>query len=86
MKNMGKTDRIVRILLGILLLLAAIFWLDSGIYQILAYILGALFLLTGLAGVCLVYKLFGYNGLKQAAVPHPQQPTPPTQFPPRPPM
>lgn len=57
-KNVGGIDKILRIALGALLLLA--FFLTDGPYSWL-YLLGIVPLLTGLLGTCPVYSLIGVN-------------------------
>ncbi|MGE3063892.1 MAG: DUF2892 domain-containing protein [bacterium] len=58
--NVGKTDRIVRFILGIALLAGGYFltawWM---------YIAGALLIATGLMGFCLLYVPFKINTCKK---------------------
>ena len=54
--NVGKTDRIVRVILGVLLIGNVFFALQHPIGW-----LGVILLATGLAGICPVYSLFGIN-------------------------
>jgi len=79
MKNLGKKDRTIRILLGIVLLAFGYGWL-SGWLAYASYILGAIILIEGIAGFCLLYKLFNISTLKTAVVKPPQAPP---QFPPQ---
>ena len=60
--NVGKTDKTIRIILGIGFLAAAIFL--SGLWQWLALIAGAVMLVTALAGWCPPYSLLGINTRK----------------------
>lgn len=60
LQNVGNTDRTIRVILGILLLVLAMFVL-TGTLQIVAMIAGVLALVTGLVRVCLLYKLIGVN-------------------------
>jgi hypothetical protein len=57
-KNLGAADRIVRILLGIALV-AAIYLqlLPPGIANIIAGVIGAYLLISGLLGRCIFYKM-----------------------------
>jgi hypothetical protein len=55
--NEGTTDRVVRVVLG--LVLGYVGWSLHGPWSIVLYVLGALSFLTGLSGVCLVYRLLG---------------------------
>ena len=59
-KNEGAFDRYVRFIVGELLILSAYFWL-GGIFQIVAYVLGAVSLFTSLTGFCGLYKVLGVN-------------------------
>lgn len=59
-KNEGALDRLIRILIGEVLLLAGFFWL-WGIWQIIAYALGIVAIFTALSGFCLLYKLLGIS-------------------------
>lgn len=54
--NEGNTDRIVRIILGIVLIV-----LGLATSQILLAIVGLVPLLTGLSGFCLIYRLLGIS-------------------------
>ncbi len=59
-KNEGPADRAVRVILGIILIAGGIFLLEA-IWKILAIIIGAILLITGLTGFCTLYKVFGIN-------------------------
>lgn len=62
--NMGKTDKIVRLLIAILV--AVLYW-QGLIEGTLAYILIAfaiIFVLTSLINFCPLYSLFGINTCK----------------------
>ena len=54
--NIGKTDRIIRVILGVLLIGNVFFALQHPIGW-----LGVILVLTGLAGICPVYSLLGIN-------------------------
>lgn len=54
--NEGNTDRIVRIILGIVLIV-----LGLATSQLLLAIVGLVPLLTGLSGFCLIYRLLGIS-------------------------
>lgn len=58
--NEGKTDRVIRVILGVILLGAAIFSL-SGIAQIVAGIVGVISFVTGAVGFCGLYKILGIS-------------------------
>ncbi|UCC47526.1 MAG: DUF2892 domain-containing protein [Gemmatimonadota bacterium] len=71
--NVGGTDRVIRIVLGIVLLVVAYLWL-SGALAIIAYVVGAIALITGLAGWCALYTVFGINTCKAPSPPPPPPP------------
>jgi hypothetical protein len=58
MKNILPIDRFLRLLLAILLFECAYFW-QSGTPQILAYLAGAVMLVTGVISFCPIYKVVG---------------------------
>jgi len=59
--NMGKTDRIVRAIAGVIALLIAFLALDGGALQIVLWVLGAILLLTAAFGFCPAYGLFHFS-------------------------
>jgi hypothetical protein len=66
-QNMGKADRIIRVLAAAVI---AILYINNTITGIFAYVLlavGAVFLLTSLVGSCPLYSLVGINtcGIKK---------------------
>lgn len=54
--NEGNTDRIVRIIVGIALIV-----LGLATSQLLLAVVGLVPLLTGLSGFCLIYRLLGIS-------------------------
>ncbi len=54
--NVGKVDRIIRVILGILLIGNVFFALHHPIGWI-----GVILVLTGIAGICPLYSLLGIN-------------------------
>ena len=54
--NMGKTDRIIRVILGVLLIGNVFFALQNPIGWI-----GVILVLTGIAGICPLYSLLNIN-------------------------
>ena len=62
--NEGKTDRTIRIVLGVILLGLAFFSL-SGLAQIVAGIAGAIALITGVVGFCGLYTILGITTLEK---------------------
>jgi len=59
--NIGGTERVFRLLIGLVLLGVGFFHVLTGILAILAYVLGGVALVTGLAGFCPAWALFGIN-------------------------
>jgi hypothetical protein len=58
--NVGSTDRIVRIILG-LALIAAYFFMALGTWGWVALVVGIVMLATGVLRVCPAYLPFGIN-------------------------
>lgn len=60
-RNMGTTDRVIRVLVAIVI--AVLYFTDriSGTLAIILGVFGAAFLLSGLVGVCPAYWLFGIS-------------------------
>ena len=54
--NVGKTDRIIRVIVGILLVGNVFFALQHPIGWI-----GVILVVTGIAGMCPLYSLLGFN-------------------------
>lgn len=54
--NEGKTDRVIRFVIAIVLALIAQFWL-SGIWRDIFYVLAVVSLITSLSGFCGLYAL-----------------------------
>ncbi len=57
--NESATDRVVRIIVGLVLLSAWVFGWMTGVWEAVFAIVGAVLLLTGLVGFCPLYALFG---------------------------
>jgi hypothetical protein len=62
MKNMNWWDRIIRLILALVLVELAFFWL-GGVGAILLYGLGVILTVTALIGFCPLYKLLGISTL-----------------------
>jgi len=62
--NEGKTDRMIRVVLGVILLGLALFSL-TGVAQVAASITGAIAIITGAIGFCGLYKVLGISTLKK---------------------
>ncbi len=56
--NEGAADRIIRFIVGAAVLVA-VFTVLTGVLQIVAGVVGAILVLTGLVGFCPLYALFG---------------------------
>jgi len=56
--NEGTFDRVIRVVLGVVLLYLGIMSV-AGIWGIVLDVLGAIALITGVVGFCPLYKLFG---------------------------
>lgn len=63
-QNVGEIDRLVRAVVGVILILAG-FSVGEGVWQITLYVLGGLLVVTAVTGYCLIYKLFGISTLKK---------------------
>lgn len=66
-QNESPTDRIIRLVLGVILAITAFAFL-SGIAQIIVYVLAAIALFTGLTGFCMIYKILGISTLKKSVI------------------
>ncbi|HEY8531911.1 MAG TPA: DUF2892 domain-containing protein [Limnochorda sp.] len=56
-QNVGKTDRILRVLAGLILALIAFFVFD-GTARMITAVIGAVLILTGGVGYCPLYGIF----------------------------
>lgn len=63
--NEGKTDRIIRVIVGIILLALGLFGVLGGWLMWAAYIVGAILVLTGIVGFCPLYALLKINTNKK---------------------
>lgn len=59
--NEGKLDRIIRVVVGIVLLALGLFGVVGGWLMWAAYIVGAILVLTGVVGFCPLYALLKIN-------------------------
>lgn len=66
--NEGLIDRVVRVSVGAVALVAGMFWL-GGTLQIVAYIVGALMSITGFMGFCGLYTLLGIQTCSRSEKP-----------------
>ncbi len=63
--NESNIDRIIRAVVGVVLLYLGFGGAMSGTLAIAADVLGAVLLLTGAVGFCPLYRLFNFSTLKQ---------------------
>ncbi len=63
-KNENKTDRIIRVVAGAVILAAGLIKLSGGML-VTALVAGTVLLFTGLVGSCALYTLLGINTLKK---------------------
>jgi uncharacterized membrane protein HdeD (DUF308 family) len=61
LNNVGGVDRGIRIVLGIALLVLGFLHVVTGTFAIVAYIVGAVALVTGLVRFCPAWSIFGIN-------------------------
>lgn len=59
-KNIGTTDRIIRVIVGISLFFV-MRSLDNNTVQIVLFVASVLTIFTALTGWCGIYKIFGIN-------------------------
>ena len=60
-KNMGNTDRIIRVIIAVLI--AALYFAEmiTGTVAVVLLVIGGIIVLTSLTGFCPLYALFGLN-------------------------
>ncbi len=59
-KNESNADRIIRVIVGIVALVAGLFFL-TGTWQVVTYVIGAIAILTGAIGFCAIYAILGIS-------------------------
>lgn len=64
-KNMGKADKILRILIGLLFLVLYITGTIGGVLGIILLILSVMFIVTGFISYCPLYHPLGINTIKK---------------------
>lgn len=65
MKNMGKADKIIRLLIAVVLTVLFLNHVITGVFGIVLVILAAVFVLTSLVGTCPLYLPFKINTNKK---------------------
>jgi len=63
--NESNVDRIIRVVAGVVLLYLGFGGALSGISAVVAYVVGAILLLTGAVGFCPLYALLKLSTLKK---------------------
>ena len=63
-RNEGTADRVIRVLLGIILLYLATAKL-SGTLAVILGVIAVILLVTGVTGFCALYKVLGVNTAKK---------------------
>ena len=61
MKNIGKTDKIVRVLIAVLFTVLFLNQVVTGVMGVILVILAGVFLLTSVVGTCPLYLPFKIN-------------------------
>ncbi len=59
--NVGKVDRVVRVLFSIVMIGGALYFIPTPIPKTLVLIAAMLLLASGWAGVCLIYRILGMS-------------------------
>lgn len=67
-KNMGISDRVIRIILAAVLAGLYFSGVISGTIGIIAIVVAAIFALTSLIGLCPLYSLVGVNTCKKSSM------------------
>lgn len=62
--NEGTTDRTIRLILGIVLIIIGWAVLGNNTLGIIMDIIGVVLIITGITGFCGIYKVLGINTLK----------------------
>jgi hypothetical protein len=66
-KNVGMIDRVVRIILGIVLIAVFVLNMVAAPWSYLVALIGLIALITGAVGTCALYSLLGMNTLGKKA-------------------
>jgi hypothetical protein len=60
-RNMGNTDKIIRILLAVVFVTLFTTKVITGVLALVLIVLGGIFLATSLISFCPLYRVFGWN-------------------------
>ena len=63
-RNEGSTDRIVRVILGIVLIIIGWPVLGNSVLGVVLDVIGVILLITAITGFCTIYRLLGINTIK----------------------
>lgn len=63
--NESGSDRVIRIILGIILIILGWFVLSNNTLGVILDIIGIILIITGITGFCLLYTLFGMSTRKK---------------------
>lgn len=58
-QNENTTDRIVRAVMGVFLLVLGFFYFYDSVFGVVLVVVGGVLLVTAATGFCLLYKIFG---------------------------
>jgi uncharacterized membrane protein YkgB len=61
--NMGTVDRMIRFIVGLIMLILA-FLILFGVWQIVLWVVGGILVLTAIVGICPLYLLFRFSTKK----------------------
>jgi len=65
-KNEGTADRVIRVILGFILIYIGAIQMDlSGVLAYIVVLVGIILLITGTTGFCGLYTVIGINTLKK---------------------
>jgi di/tricarboxylate transporter len=64
-KNMGTTDKVIRILVAVVILILFLTHVISGTLAVILLILAGVFVVTSLLGICPLYLPFGLSTRKK---------------------
>ncbi|MBN1625991.1 MAG: DUF2892 domain-containing protein [Deltaproteobacteria bacterium] len=63
-KRIGNLDRMIRIIIGIILILIPFFFSMGAVLKAILIIIGIILILTGITRICFLYNLLGINTYK----------------------
>jgi Protein of unknown function (DUF2892) len=69
-RNVGKVDRIIRLIAAIVLIDLAASRTITGYVSVIVWIMGGILLVTALIGFCPMYSLFNIHSCSQKKISH----------------